>query len=81
MSVAERGEEEADDNEVDKDEEEVVVLGEAGRAIMRAGAALRAAAAFAAATAGRMRGISSGCGLGAGSWRGPAAVWWLVGLI
>ena len=50
--------------EVDEadDEEEVV---DAGWAVMRAG--LRAAAS-AAATAGRMEGMSPGCRLGAGGW-------------
>ena len=48
-----------------EDEEEVV---DAGPAVMRAGLW---AAASAAATAGRMEGMSSGCRLGAGGWRGP----------
>ena len=39
---------------------------------MRAGAALWASAA---ATAGRMEGISLGCGFGAGGWRGRAVTW------
>ena len=57
--------------EVDEaeDEEEVV---DAGRAVMRAGLW---AAASAAATAGRMEGMSSGCRLGAGGWRGPVVTW------
>ena len=59
--------------EDDADKEEVVVLGDAGCAAMRAGAALRAVVASAAATAGRMEGLFSGCGSGAGGWRGPAA--------
>ena len=42
---------------------------------VRAEAGLWAAAASAAATAGKMEGISSGCGLQAGGWRGPAATW------
>ena len=42
---------------------------------MRAGVALRAAAASAAATAGRMEGMSSGRGLGAGGWGGLAVTW------
>ena len=46
-----------------EDEEEVVVLGDAGCAVMRAVAGLWAAAS-AAATAGRMEGMSSGCRLG-----------------
>ena len=54
-----------------EDEEEVVVLGDAGCAVMRAVAGLWAAAS-AAATAGRMDGMSSGCRLGVGSWGGPA---------
>ena len=61
--------EDADEAE---DEEEVVVFGDVSCAAMRAGAALWAAAASATATAGRMEGMSSGCGLGAGGWRGPA---------
>ena len=52
-----------------------MVLGDAICTAMRAGAALRATAASAAATAGRMEGISSGFGLRAGSWRGPTATW------
>ena len=75
MRVAERGQEEAGEHGEDDDEEEVVVLGDAGRAAMQAGAALRAAAAFATATTGRFEGISSGCGFAAGGWRGPAATW------
>ena len=56
----------------DADEEEVVVLGDVDCATMRAGAALWAAAAFAAATAGRMEGMFSGRGLGAGAgWARP----------
>ena len=58
------------DDEVDEvdeaeDEEEVV---DAGWAVMRAGLW---AGTFAAAKAGRMEGISSGCRLGAGGWGGP----------
>ena len=49
-----------------EDEEEVVVLGDAGCAVMLAIAGLWAAAS-AAATAGRMEGV--------GSWRGPAVTW------
>ena len=59
----------------DEDGEKVVVLGGVRCAAMRAGAALWAAAASAAATVGRMKGMSSGCGFGAGGWRGPAATW------
>ena len=75
MSSAERGEEEVDDDEEDEDEEEVVVLGDAGCAVIQAGAAFRAAAASAADNAGKTEGISSGCCLGAGGWRIPAATW------
>ena len=59
--------------EVDEagDEEEVV---DAGWAVMWAVAGLRAAA-FAAATAGRMEGMSSGCRLGMGGWGGPVVTW------
>ena len=53
------------------DEEEVV---DAGLAVMRAVAGLWAAAS-AAATAGRMEGMSSGCRLGAGGWGGAVATW------
>ena len=57
--------------EVDEaeDEEEVV---DVGWAVMRAGLW---AAASAAATAGRMAGMSSGCRLGAGGWGGPVVTW------
>ena len=77
MRSAGRGgsEEEVEDVDEDEDEKEVVVLAAVGCVPMRAGAAFWAAAASAAATAGRMEGISSGCGLGAGGWRGPAATW------
>ena len=70
-----RSEEEVEDVEEDEDEEELMVLGDVGCAAMQAGAVLWAAAASAAATAGRMEGISSGCGLEAGGWRGQAATW------
>ena len=66
MTAGGMGEEEGEE-----DEEDVVLLGDGGRAAMRAGAALQAAAASAAATAGRMEGIPSGCGFGAGGCRGP----------
>ena len=71
MSLAERGGSEDEVEEVDEaeDEEEVV---DAGWAVMRAG--LRAAAS-AAATAGRMEGMSPGCRLGAGGWGGPVVTW------
>ena len=61
--------------EPDEDEEEVVVLGDAGCAAMRAAEALRAAAASPVATAGRMEGMSSGRGIRACGWTGPAATW------
>ena len=57
-----------------EDEEEVVVLGDAGCAVMRAVAGLWAAVS-AAATAGRMEGMSSGCRLVVGGCRGPAVIW------
>ena len=59
---------EVEEDLVPKDEEESIVFGDVGCAAMRAGAPLRAAAASAAATAGRMEGMSSGPGLGAGGW-------------
>ena len=52
-----------------ENEEEVV---DAGRAVMRAGLW---AAASAAATAGRMEGMSLGCRLGAGGWGGLVVTW------
>ena len=52
-----------------EDEEEVV---DAGWAVMRASLW---AAASAAATAGRMESMSSGCRLGAGGWGGPVVTW------
>ena len=60
MRAAGRGRSEDEVEEVDEaeDEEEVVRSG-------------LWAAASAAATAGRMEGMSSGCSLGAGSWGGP----------
>ena len=57
-----------------EDKEEVVVLRDAGCAVVRAVAVLWAAAS-AAATAGRMKGMSSGCRLGLGGWGVPAATW------
>ena len=75
MRERRRSEEELEDIEEDEDEEQVVVLGDVGCAAMRVEAAFWAAAASAPATAGRMEGISSGCRLGAGGWRGPAATW------
>ena len=61
------------ENEVE-DEEEVVVLGDARCAVMRAVAGLTAAGSG-AATAGRMEGMSSGCRLGMGGSGGPAVTW------
>ena len=57
-----------------EDEEEVVVVGDGGCAVMRAVAGLWAVAS-AAATAGRMEGMSSGCRLGLGGWGGLAVTW------
>ena len=62
-------EDEVEDVDEDEDEEEVVALGDAGCAVIRAVAGLWVAAASAAATAGRTEGMSSGrrlgtCGLG-----------------
>ena len=67
-------EDELEDIDEAEDEEEVVVLGDAGCAVMRAVADLWAAPS-AAATAGRMEGMSSGCRLGVGGWGGPAVTW------
>ena len=79
MSLAGRGGSEDEVEEVDEaeDEEEVV---DAGWALMRAGLW---AAASAAATAGRMEGMSSGCRLGAGGWGGPVVTWrpWRADLV
>ena len=71
MRAAGRGVSKDEVEEVDEaeDEEEVV---DAGWAVMRA--ALWAAAS-AAATAGRMEGMSSGCRLEAGGWGGPVVTW------
>ena len=78
MRSARRGgsEEEVENVGEDEDEEEVVVFGDVGRAVMRAGAALWAAAASAAPTAGRMEGISSGCRFGGGWLEGPGKLIW-----
>ena len=75
MRSAGRGgsEEEVEDVDEDEDEEEVVVLADVGCAAMREGAALWAASA--PATAGRMEGMFSGRGWGAGGWEGPAVTW------
>ena len=67
-------EDEVEDVDEAEDEEEVVVLGDAGCALMRAAAGLWAAAS-AVATAGRVEGMSSGCRLGLGGLRGPAVNW------
>ena len=67
-------EDEVEDVDEDEDEEEVVVLGDAGCAVMRAVAGLWAAAP-AAATAGRMEGMFSGCRFWFGGWGGPAVTW------
>ena len=71
MRAAGRGGSEDELEEVDEaeDEEEVV---DAGWVVMRAGLW---AAASAAATAGRMEGMSSGCRLGGGGWGGPVVTW------
>ena len=71
MRAAGRGGSEDEVEEVDEaeDEEEVV---DAGWAVMRAGLW---AAASAAATAGRVEGMSSGCRLGAGGRGGPVVTW------
>ena len=71
MSLAGRGGSEDEVEEVDEAEDEEEVL-DAGWAVMRAGLW---AAASAAATAGRMEGLSSGCRLGAGGWGGPVVTW------
>ena len=77
MRSAGRGgsEDEVEDVSEDEDEEEVVVLGNTGCAVMRATAGLCVAAASAAATAGRMEGMSSGRRLGVGGLGGPAMTW------
>ena len=62
-------EDEVEEVDEAEDEEEVV---DAGWAVMRAGLW---AAASAAATAGRMEGMSSGSRLGAGSFEGPVVTW------
>ena len=71
MRAARRGgsEDEVEEEDEAEDEGEVV---DAGWAVMRAGLW---AAASAAATAGRMEGMSSGCRLGAGGWGGPVVTW------
>ena len=74
MRATAKGDEAGEEDEEDEDEEEVVVGGDAGCAVMRAGAALRAAAAYAAVTEGRMEAMSLGCGLGAGGCKGLVAI-------
>ena len=76
MRPAGRGGSEDEVEDVDEagDEEEVVVLGDAGCAVIRAVVGLWAAAS-AAATAGRMEGMSPGCMLGLGGWGGLAVTW------
>ena len=76
MRSAGRGGSEDEVENVDEaeDEEEVVVLGDAGCAVMPAVAGLWAAAS-AAATAGRIEGMSSGWRLGLGGWGGLAVTW------
>ena len=59
--------------EVDEAQDKEGVV-DAGWPVMRAVAGLWAAAS-AAATAGRMDGMSSGCRLGAGGWGGPVVTW------
>ena len=77
MRAAGRGGSEDEVEEVDEAEDEEGVV-DAGWAVMRAGLW---AAASAAATAGRMEGMSSGCRLGAGGWGGPVVTWQPGGLI
>ena len=70
----EGSEDEVEDVDEAEDEEEVVVLGAAGCALMQAVAGLWAAAS-AAATAGMMEGMSSGCRLSVGGWQSSAVSW------
>ena len=63
-TVEEMGQEAGEENGEDDDEVVLVFLGYVGCAAMLAGAAMRALAASAAATAGRMDAISSACGSG-----------------
>ena len=76
MRSAGRGgsEDEVEDVDEDEDKEEVLVFGDAGCGVMQAVSGLWAAAS-AAATAGRMEGMSSGCRLGVGGRGGPAVTW------
>ena len=73
MRSAGRGgpEDEVEDVDEDEDEAEMVILGDAGCAVMQAVAGLWAAAS-AAARAGGMEGMSSGRRFGVGGWGGPA---------
>ena len=71
MRAAGRGGAEDEVEEVDEAEVEEEVV-DAGWAVMRAGLQT---AASAAATAGRMEGMSSGCRLGPGGWGGPVVTW------
>ena len=71
MRAAGRGGLEDEVEEVDEAEDEEKEV-DAGWAVMRAGLW---AAASAAATAGRMEGMSSGCRLGAGGWGGLVVTW------
>ena len=71
MRAAGRGGSEDEVEEVDEAEDEEELVG-AGWAVMRAGLWT---AASAAATAGRMEGMSSGCRLEAGGWGGPVVTW------
>ena len=64
-----RSEDEVEEVDEAEDEEEVVVLGDAGCAVMRAFAGLWAVASAAD------EGMSSGCRLGVGGWGGPAVSW------
>ena len=67
-------EDEVEDVDEAEEEEEVVVWGDAGCVVMQAVAFL-CALVSAAATAGRMEGMSSGRRLGVGGWGGLAVTW------
>ena len=73
MRAAGRGGSEDEVEEVDEAEDEEGVV-DAAWAVMRAVAGLWAVSS-AAATAGRVEGMSSGCRLGAGGWGGPVVTW------
>ena len=79
MRAAGRGGSEDEVEEVHEAENEEEMV-DAGWAVIRAVAGLWAAAS-AAATAGRMEGMSSGCRFGAGGWGGPVVTWWPGGPI